>query len=162
VDRSYELIYDLGHDELFELAYYFQHDYADGRDPESYVTEAYAAFRRWQADADCRGLVYRDLGDALAIWDFRAGATKTLTILRGIERTLYLYCDQNRSWQQIVHRLAAEGADPSDIAATLDRLGECRLMIEADGRFLSLATLEEPEAAERSQKRAARERHLVF
>src|SRR5207248_2577495 len=77
-DRSYGYVYALPEEDLSRLAYYFEHDYVDGRDPETYVSEAHAAVRRWHEDSASRGLVYADHGDMLGIWDFRSGAEQTV------------------------------------------------------------------------------------
>jgi ribosomal peptide maturation radical SAM protein 1 len=138
-DRSYGYIYDLRQEELSELAYYFEHDYADGRDPLEYTGAAYAAVRRWQKEPDQKGLLFADHGDALAIWDFRTNAKRTLTILTGYERLVYLYCDQNRPLRQIRAFLAESQHSGAPIEEFLNRLIAWRLMIQLDGRYLSLA-----------------------
>jgi ribosomal peptide maturation radical SAM protein 1 len=135
-DRNYGFIYGLGESELFNLAYYFEHDYADGRNPETYVGGAFEAFRRWQGEPDSRGLVYVDHGETLAIWDLRSRAKRTLTILRGAERKVYLYCDQGRGLSQIEALAALSGIG---IRELLERLIADELMIQLDGRYLSLA-----------------------
>ena len=138
-DRSYQYIYDLPEPQLFNLAYYFEHDYSDGRDPEDYVGEAYMAVKHWHEDSGTRGLVYANHDDTLAIWDFRSGAEKKLTILSGHESALYLYCDRNRSFQQIERFLSERGASDTPVEALLERLVGSRLMINLDERYLSLA-----------------------
>ncbi len=138
-DRSYGYIYDLAREELSELAYYFEHDYADGRDPLEYTRAAYAAVRRWQREPDQKGLLFADHGDALAVWDFRSNAKRTLTILTGYERLVYLYCDQNRPLAQIRIFLANHEHSDAPLEQFLNRLIAWRLMIQLDGRYLSLA-----------------------
>jgi ribosomal peptide maturation radical SAM protein 1 len=138
-DRSYGYIYDLPQQDLSELAYYFEHDYTDGRDPLEYTGAAFAAVRRWQREPDPKGLLFADHGDALAIWDFRLGAKRTLTILAGYERLVYLYCDQNRPLRQIRTFLADRQHSGAPLEEFLSRLIAGRLMIQLDGRYLSLA-----------------------
>ena len=138
-DRSYGYIYNLRQEELSELAYYFEHDYTDGRDPLEYMGAAYAAVRRWQIEPGQRGLLFADHGDALALWDFRSNAQRTLTILTGYERAVYLYCDQNRPLHQIRKFLVECGLSGVALEEFLGRLIAWRLMIQLDGRYLSLA-----------------------
>jgi len=138
-DRSYGYVYALPEQQLHDLAYYFEHDYADGRDPETYVVEAHRAVRRWHEESQRRGLVFADHGEMLGIWDFRAGASQTVTILRGAERALYLYCDQYRSRSKINSFWEGLEAPHVDLDELLDRLVETRMMIELDERYLSLA-----------------------
>ena len=138
-DRNYRFIYDLDEPELFNLAYYFQHDYADGRDPETYVAEAFEAFRRWQTEPAGRGLIYVDHGEALAIWDLRSRAKRTLIILSGIEREVYLYCEENRGLPQIEGLAAAHASSVASVRQVLEELVADQLMLHVDGRYLSLA-----------------------
>ncbi|HEY7388468.1 MAG TPA: RiPP maturation radical SAM C-methyltransferase [Bryobacteraceae bacterium] len=138
-DRSYGHIYDLRQEELSELAYYFEHDYTDGRDPVEYTHAAYTAVRRWQREPDQKGLLFADHGDTLAVWDFRSNAKRTLTILTGYERVAYLYCDQSRPLRQIQSFLADNGHAGARLEEFLNRLTSSRLMIQLDGRYLSLA-----------------------
>jgi ribosomal peptide maturation radical SAM protein 1 len=138
-DRSYRYVYALPERDLVHFAYYFEHDYSDGRDPESYVGEAHRAVRRWQRDSAGRGLVFTDHGEMIAILDFREGAREILTILSRHERALYLYCDQHRSRKMIDAFVAELGPTDLDVEESLARLVGSRLMIELDGRYLSLA-----------------------
>ena len=163
-DRNYRYIYDVAERDLFDLAYYFEHDYADGRDPESYVGEAYEAFRKWQRTADSRGLVYAEHGENLAIWDLRARAAKTLTILAGYQKAVYLYCDQNRSLNDIKAFLAKSNSGDAPIEGFLEEMTLSKLMIYLDRRYLSLA-IRDPKAGEplkHDTEKVRAQKHLVF
>jgi ribosomal peptide maturation radical SAM protein 1 len=138
-DRSYRLIYDLPDEHLEGLAYYFEHDYADGRNPLDYVGETRAAVRRWHNGRGAHGLFTVDHGDHLAIWDFRPKAIQRLTILEGCERLVYLHCDQHRSHGSIEAHIAKSGKPDFALDPFLDRLLSSRLMLEVDNRHLSLA-----------------------
>ncbi|WP_048709753.1 RiPP maturation radical SAM C-methyltransferase [Microvirga massiliensis] len=139
-DRSYRYIYDLPESDLYGLAYYFEHDYRDQRDPHQYIHGTEQAMRRWYAESGGRGLVYVDHGDHLAIWDFRTIAEERLTILTGSDRALYLFCDAQRSAPNIM-KFAAEELGLSAEAAmeAVTRLAQANLIVEVDARFLSLA-----------------------
>jgi ribosomal peptide maturation radical SAM protein 1 len=138
-DRSYRYIYDLPDEALANLAYYFEHDYADGRDPMTYVAGLDESVRRWTANADRSGLVYVDDGATLTLQDFRVGAARLTTALAGVERALYLYCDQNRSRQQIVAHAEKLGWTEVEVDNFLRCMLDLRVMTTADGRYLSLA-----------------------
>jgi ribosomal peptide maturation radical SAM protein 1 len=137
-DRSYTYIYDLSAAHLFDLAYYFEYDYVDGRDPDDYVGEATAAAERWRSDYEPNRLVYVDHGDFLVIWDLRRGVSQRLTILRDSERLAYLYCDQHRSRQNLDEFVARE-APGFRLEPFLEQLLASRLMLQIDERYLSLA-----------------------
>jgi ribosomal peptide maturation radical SAM protein 1 len=136
-DRSYGLIYDLSDEQLVNLAYYFEHDYADERDPNDYVGAAVSAVRRWCDNYERHRLVYADHGECLAIWDLRRGASQRLTILRDLERLVYLHCDQHRSRGSIEALLA--GAEHFEFEPLFERLLAKRLMLKIDDHYLSLA-----------------------
>jgi len=138
-DRSYRYIYELPDDQLFKLAYYFEHDYSDGRDPNDYVQNAMAATQRWHDNYERNRLVYADHGDCLAIWDLRSGASQRLTILRDLDRLVYLYCDQQRSRQGIDQMLAEVSNSDFQPGPLLEQLVESRLLLLVDDHYLSLA-----------------------
>ena len=138
-NRWYRHVYDLSEDELANLAYYFDFDYADGRNPDAYTDDVRAAVRNWRASSGKRLLLYTDEGDRLVIWDFRPNAVQTTTLLSEAERAVYLLCDQNQSLAAIQAVARPLGLTDADTAALLQRLVSLRLMATADGRYLSLA-----------------------
>jgi hypothetical protein len=150
-DRNYRHIYDLADEELYSLAYFFEHDYEDGRNPESYIGNARTAVLRWHQNSGNQGLKYVDHGDNVAIWDLRPNAKRTLTILTGHERAVFLYCDQHRSLPQIESFLREIGGAVAPIQPFLDNLVNHRLMIYLDKQYLSLAVRAARDAAERAQ-----------
>jgi ribosomal peptide maturation radical SAM protein 1 len=138
-DRSYRYIYDHPSDDLFDLAYYFEYDYLDHPPPEEYIGPTESAMQRWFEQSRARGLAYADLGDRLAIWDFRPVAIERLTVLEGHDRHLYLHCDTQHSEQALLDYAKARSMPESRLRRTLARLVATRLMIALDGRYLSLA-----------------------
>jgi ribosomal peptide maturation radical SAM protein 1 len=143
--RNYYLVYGLPDNEVAEIAYFFDYDYADGRDPASYTGSARDAVVRWRANHANRGLVYVDHGDNLTIWDFRPNRIRMATILDGFARAVYLYCDQHRSLQQI-QALPEVAHQPASIVSVLDEWICNRTMIELDGQYLALAVRSETPA----------------
>jgi ribosomal peptide maturation radical SAM protein 1 len=162
-DRSYGLIYDLPADELAGIAYYFEHDHADGRDPLDYVGETYEAVRRWHSGRRAARLICVDHPDGLAIWDFRPVAHQRLTILNGIERLIYIHCDQQRAHRSITE-LVAESDDPGfALDPFLEELVTARLMLAVDDRYLSLAVEKQvPETGTIDDRARSLEPALVF
>jgi ribosomal peptide maturation radical SAM protein 1 len=162
-DRSYGLIYGLPEEALRNLAYYFEFDYADGRNPAEYVSAARSALGRWQRSAGSSSLLYADHGERLAIWDLRPCASRNLTILEGGGRDLYLYCDQHRSPEQIRARATAPDLAGEALEPFLGRMLRDRLMLRLDGHYLSLATKALARARPAvAEGRAVSERHLTF
>jgi ribosomal peptide maturation radical SAM protein 1 len=138
-DRSYSYVYDLEEDALTNLAYYFEHDYADGRDLSDYSVALHEAVAAWEADAGQSRLTYADDGAALTIEDRRPGAADATLRLAGVARALYLFCDQYRSWSELVKEADARGWSEPDLKEFLGRLGHRRLLVSVDGRHLALA-----------------------
>jgi ribosomal peptide maturation radical SAM protein 1 len=138
-DRSYGLIYDLPQDQLFDMAYYFEHDYTDGRDPHQYVRSSERAVRQWMAHHNSHGLVYVDHGERLAVWDFRRAARRSLTILDTLGRLVYLHCDEHRSRNNIEEMVASSGYPGGDLNALLAQFVADKHMVLIDDRYLSLA-----------------------
>jgi hypothetical protein len=138
-DRTYRHVYDLPEEALAELAYYFEHEYADGRTADAYIAPVRPALDRWAHSRGNRGLVYTDDGARLGLCDFRPGADRLWTSLTGVRREVYLFCDQHRSFERI-GAFAAERGTPGDaVRDFLAEMVEARLMATADGHFLSLA-----------------------
>lgn len=138
-DRSYAYVYDLPESELANLAYYFEHDYADGRDPSTYTGGLREAVDNWEANAGGRGLMYSDDGNTLTIQDHRVGALQPMTRLDGVERALYLFCDRSHSRRALVDEANQAGWTEAEVEALLRRWLELRLVAKADGRYLALA-----------------------
>jgi ribosomal peptide maturation radical SAM protein 1 len=138
-DRSYAYVYDLAEDELANLAYYFEHEYEDGRDFTACGLSLHQAVAAWEAEAATSRLTYRDDGAALTIQDARVGAREPEVRLAGVERALYLYCDQYRSAQELVREGGAHGWSPAEVETFLTRLRDRRLVATTDNRCLGLA-----------------------
>jgi ribosomal peptide maturation radical SAM protein 1 len=145
-DRAYRHVYDLAEEVLDDLAYYFEHDYADGRAADEYIAPARLALDRWTRSRGNHGLVYTDDGTRLGLCDFRPGADRLWTALTGVEREIYLFCDQHRSLQRIVAFGAERGLAGEAVQEFLGTMVEGRLMVTANGHFLSLGVPVELEA----------------
>lgn len=145
--EAYQRVYDLPPEDLRNLAYYFDHAYADNRDPRTYVQEMLAAVRAWTTyyawayirGGERIGLTYTDDGTTLSIHDTRWETPQAFTQLTGWQRSIYLYCDQNRSFQHIVTLGNELGATTGEIEAFLKQQVALRLMVSAEDRYLSLA-----------------------
>ena len=138
-DRSYAYVYDLAEDELANLAYYFEHEYEDGRDFTACGLSLHQAVAAWEADAPTSRLAYQDDGAVITIQDDRVGALEPEVRLAGVERALYLFCDQYRSTRELVKEGAARGWTQTEVEAFLARLCDRRLVATADERYLGLA-----------------------
>jgi ribosomal peptide maturation radical SAM protein 1 len=138
-DRSYSYVYDLPQEALANLAYYFEHDYADGRDLSVYSIALHEAIAEWEAKSGESWLRYSDDGATLILQDHRPDPVEPEVRLSGVERAIYLFCDRYRSWSELVREAEALGWSERELATFLERLRERRLVATADHRYLGLA-----------------------
>ncbi|MFZ5826073.1 MAG: RiPP maturation radical SAM C-methyltransferase [Bacillota bacterium] len=120
---------------LHHMAYYFEFDYADGRDVATYTAPLLDAVRAWK-QAEGSELFSVGLGERLVIFDLRPMAPQRVHQLTGPQRQLYEQCDAIRSRGSLATALALTPAALDDLVAPL--LAH-HLLIEEGGNLLSLA-----------------------
>ncbi len=141
--RAFRYVYPFPEESLARLAYYFEFDYADGRNPLDYAAPALAEIERWQGLAGSVTLRSFDRGDGVTIvTDTRPCATEFQRRLSGWRRGLYEYCDTGRSLKTILRSAAEWNGDQieaEDVRHQLDSWVSDRIMVQLDGRYLNLA-----------------------
>ncbi len=144
---AYFYVFPFGRRELGRLAYYFQFDYADGRDPYSYTQGVSRQVERWVASREPDiieppRLDARWIDGGFDVVDTRAARTAPRIRLEELAAELYLACDSAQCLATLTRALADRV--PADVVhESLTDLVEKRLMIEMDGYYLSLAVLRE-------------------
>jgi len=143
-NAAFRYVYPFPAEVLGRMAYYYEYDYADGRNPLDYAAPALEAIESWQQLKGTVTLRYWDRPDGVLILnDTRPCATAFQRRLTDIERRLYLYCDTGRSLRRVIEYAAkrADGRrlDQSAVQRTLDTWVEERIMARLDDRYLSLA-----------------------
>jgi len=138
---AYAYVYGGETESLRRLAYYFDFDYADGRDVASYTSEFVAAARRWKEVYDRSDLCTLDGGRDVLLVDRRAIAKQPFLVLSGLERTVYLACEEIADARSIVAAATAEHPDATadDVLSACARFVANGFMLEEAGRYLSLA-----------------------
>jgi rhodanese-related sulfurtransferase len=126
------------------MAYYFEHDFADGRRPRDYAAAVIEAAETWQRLDGTVSFRQHDGPDgSLVLHDTRPSAVSFQRRLSGLDREIYLYCDTGRSLEAIVRHVAEQDPAGSFDAASIRRLLDGwvadRLMAYLDQRYLSLA-----------------------
>jgi hypothetical protein len=142
----FSLLYDTDEATRTDLAYAFDHVYADGRDPEAYVGTLRERVEQWKRDAERnRGaLTYRRGPDFLVVTDTRTTTTRTAIryTLEGSAALVYLACEGGATLRALMEP-CRDGPEPSlderELRSLLHELVEARLVVEVDGKFLSLA-----------------------
>jgi len=154
--RAFRFVYPFPDESLCRLAYYFEYDYADGRDPSYYVQPLIDAARTWQGVHDQSRLSATQSDEAtLVLSDTRPCATAFQHRLGGMEKRLYLYCDQGRTFEQIAECAsgACQGPAPTEgfVHRMLDEWTSSRLAVKIDNEYLALAVhVPEPSRSDHS------------
>jgi ribosomal peptide maturation radical SAM protein 1 len=144
---AYYYVFPLERRELARLAYFFEFDYADGRDPNSYLEHLREEISKWwsaQSDpnADRPRLDAKPHTDGLLLEDTRAIAVKHRDVLSGIPARLYLACDTTRNIAALTRPFSHE-MDESEVRTILDSFVAAKTMIKIDDHYLSLAVFRE-------------------
>jgi ribosomal peptide maturation radical SAM protein 1 len=138
---AYTWIYPISAGDMFNLAYYFDYKYSDGRDVTTYTNDLAARIAEWQTSHAGSKLFYTDDGTRLFIWDFRPMALRSLTILDGLQRELYLASDKVSSTAQLARACGKGDVPIKTIEDALCPLIENGLIIRDGEHVLSLAVL---------------------
>jgi ribosomal peptide maturation radical SAM protein 1 len=139
--RAYFYVYPLGRRELARLAYFFDYDYDDGRNPNDYLLPVQAEVGRWKNARLGSGNRPPELNAkfdsvGVTICDSRRGATKTEHRLDGLSAWVYALCDTAATVAGLAH---ATGADLSQIDGVLRQLDSDQLIARQDERAVALA-----------------------
>jgi hypothetical protein len=139
---AYSYVYPLAPEEVENLAYYFDFEYADGRDPAEYTDNLVCEVRRWtnRSRAERPHLDLFRSGQVSIIRDTRPCAVKPTHILNRVGSKLYLACDVARSVDSLFREFGAIVGE-SAIRAELQQLLAAKLMVELEGQYLSLAVM---------------------
>ncbi len=140
---AYFYVYPLGRRELAKLAYFFDFDYLDGRNPMSYIDSLQRAVRRWcnlrLGDRGLRPVLDATLNNGtIDISDTRDIAVAPRYELTGLAARIYLACDRAQTICSLA-RLLVSFADEPAILAELAALLESKLLLQVGQKYLSLA-----------------------
>lgn len=139
---AYRHIYPFEPEIVVNLARHFTFDYAEPRDVRGYAQPVLERVQEWRQAAASSYLVLVDRGDHLVVRDLRPSAAESRTILTGIERAVYLFCDTiqtTRKIQEFVAPLEGRRLEREEIEELLDPLYTRGLMVREGDQHLSLA-----------------------
>jgi ribosomal peptide maturation radical SAM protein 1 len=126
-------------------------EYDDTSSPADW-SSVVAACDRWRdiyTQSTAPLLFYQDGGSFLRIQDSRGPAFRTGTFT-GMEREIYLFCSEIRSFMAIVQQFAhAYHVSPATIQTVLGGFLQDHLMFAEQHKYLSLAVAPSPQAAAR-------------
>jgi len=143
-DRAFRYVFPFPQEVLDRIAYHFEYEYADGRNPLEYASPMIRTATQWQSLGGTVTLRQFDRPDGLLILsDTRPSATAFQHRLVGLERLIYLFCDAGRPLRRVVEYSracqAGRTANEPKLKELLDRWVHERLMACLDGRYISLA-----------------------
>lgn len=138
--QAYYYVFPLGRKDLAHIAYFFDFDYSDGRNPSDYTGPVDREVGKWwdsrsegpdkapRLDAwfDPNGVLVADTRDAAAAPEHR---------LEGLAADILARCDVAAKPAALATAL---DADPAALASALADLEARRLIVESDGKYLSL------------------------
>jgi hypothetical protein len=139
------------------LAYYFDFDHMDGREPDTYIGSAGSEVHKWWA---CRTNslesapvldAFENASGEFTIHDTRPCRVATEHELKDLSGALYALCDTAHALGALVR---TTGRPAEEIQPVLTDLLQRKLMLEIDGQYLSLAVMRR-----RVQKPIARNNH---
>ncbi len=150
-NAAYFYVYPLSRRELFQLASFFEFDYADGRRPDDYLAGTRREVEKWvalhaQEPAERPRLDALCAGDVIRISDTRPVARTAKHQLAGLAADVYLECDEARSLDRLLGNFA-DRATAAELQRILNQLVDDQLMLPIDGRYLSLAVFRNRPAA---------------
>ena len=152
----YPLIYSEDHPFLSDLAYSFEHSYADDRDPQSYNSSIRESIENWRRDYEGGSTLTCRRGPGfLLIDDRRPGLGGYNYSLRETEANIYLTCESGvtaRAAWKAVEADAGKDINLQDVEDFLEEMTERRLMYEEGGLYLSLAVPSDSTVRERSRQ----------
>lgn len=99
---AYKYVFRQSDETTRNLAYYFVYDYVDGRDIETYVGGVRLAIDDWIDRHPDEEFYFTDSDSVTHIADYRAIARAPRHTLVGLEREIFLHCDQAHSGSQII------------------------------------------------------------
>jgi hypothetical protein len=138
-------VFPFGRRVLERLAYFFDFDFVDGRNPVEYAQSMARSIENWWAacvagpEARPR-LDARPREDGLLIVDSRACAVAPEQYLDGLAAQVYRLCDSINSASSVARALGTT-ADDLQVRAVVEQLVGSQLMVEIDGQLLSLAVM---------------------
>jgi magnesium-protoporphyrin IX monomethyl ester (oxidative) cyclase len=137
--KPYSYIYPFSIESLKRMAYFYQSELFTQKSK----SEAYERLRKivavWRRVHVRSHLIAIPSNRSLHIIDTRTCSHRFWHRLTGLSRRVYEYCDRAHSLQAILTALG-DGVNQSQVESILETFVQARLMLQINGRYLSLAT----------------------
>jgi len=132
--EAYSYVYPFPERVLRNLAYFFEFEYGDGRQPVDYARPLVERIEEWVANR--ARLDAYSAGEMLVIVDTRPCAPRRQHLFTGLAARVYRECDTAVKVPSLARRM---DADVCEVENTVSRFVDEGLMVEMDGQVLSLA-----------------------
>jgi ribosomal peptide maturation radical SAM protein 1 len=140
--RAYFFVFPLGRRELNRLAYFFDFDYGDGRDPNLYLRPLVRVVQNWcgsRFNAEKRTKLDAHFeGAEILVTDTREIACAPQYRLTGLRARLFALCDVGTTIPALLRQLELAGRE-LEVRSALESLVADRLVVHDDGHYLTLA-----------------------
>lgn len=140
----YSLIYPFNPEVTANLAYYFDHDYADGRDVESYTSSLEGLVNEWKDlwKANPPELNMIEANGMTIIKDTRPCAVHQIHYLGKVEAYIYSLCASPHNFSKIIEETQKNfpHLDANEIHDILEDFCEKKIVLKNGNEYLSLAT----------------------
>ena len=142
--KTYRYLYPFDTESLMRIAYYFEFDYESKVDPSNFAEKVIKYIHGWKQQPENGGLfAFERENEVLTLMDTRSDATLRELSLSGMERSVYEYCDEVRSFSNVVSYLQdvfpTQDFSDSGVSQFLESLVANRLMVTDGSNYLSLA-----------------------
>lgn len=141
----YRLVYPFPAATVFNLAYYFEYDYADGRKPDSYAGPLIEQAEKWKQNRGNLVKRYGQNGD-LIIVDTRNGRQSKGFVLKVLQREIYEFCEEIQSKKSIIgmviKRVGSGDGVKTPLTNFLQLMEDNQLMVREGDNYLSIAVSE--------------------
>jgi ribosomal peptide maturation radical SAM protein 1 len=140
--RAYFFVFPLGRREMSRLAYFFDFDYCDDREPEAYLQPVQKVVSQWW-DGRVRSTERPRLdaeftGDVIMVTDSRPAARAPRYRLEGLQARVFTLCDVAATIPALLRQPDLAGRE-DEVRASLEAFVADRLMAHDQGHYLTLA-----------------------
>lgn len=140
----YRYLYPLPECSLRNLVYFFEYDYEYTQAPQQYIQQVKDKVESWKTSTGCSlNKTYSDSPEMI-LTDTRPNRVHHTVGINGVQREVYDYCDQKRSFTTIIDFVKNKYPVPDEFEKWLKDFLELmiswRLMIRENDNYLSLAT----------------------
>jgi hypothetical protein len=141
---AYRFLYPFEPEQVHNIAYHFDFDYASGRQAHTYAEKVIAFVHQWQAKPEEGSLrAYAQSAHEMLLVDTRSDARQSSFKLSDVEKEIYAYCDEVRTLASIKQFLRKKypqrHVTDENLLAFLDSLRANGLMIADQEFYLSLS-----------------------